>query len=78
MLDHAFDNDFEQNQTIRYPVTMRDVGEPIVCKICQFTAYSTTLFMYTSVGRILTRVILTNICRKSVKIQPTLVFFNFS
>ena len=36
VLDHAFDNDFEQNQTTRYSVTMKDIGEPIVCKIRKF------------------------------------------
>ena len=32
-LDTAFHNDFEQNETKHYPVTMKDIGEPLVCKI---------------------------------------------
>ena len=36
VLDHFFENDFEQNETTRYPVTLKDVGVPLACKICKF------------------------------------------
>ena len=39
VLDQFLVNDFEQNQTNRYPVTMKDVGEPMVCKLRKFLAY---------------------------------------
>lgn len=32
-LDTVFHNDFEQGETKRYPVTMEDVGEPLICKL---------------------------------------------
>ena len=35
-LDNFFRDDFERGRTDKFLVTMKDIGEPLLCKLCKF------------------------------------------
>lgn len=35
-LDNFFRDDFERGRTDKFDVKMRDIGEPLLCRLCKF------------------------------------------